>query len=344
MTVVIIDGTPEPAVGRNVMALFEGVVSCASAAALPGLLLGHPSIVVTSWPMDTDEAIARTREVAASGDARHILVVLSTGDEATVSRALAAGADDYTEAPCDVTELVARLRPALRSARGSGGSGPVPPIVTSIAAKPVWRALETPITEALTMMMGAVPPPLARQPGDRTDIAATVTLADAEHGLDVGVGVLAPATAAAWIAEQMLGDASADRALLEDLVGELSNIATGAIKTALAEAGLTLTTRIPRRHGPQEIDRFFKTFAERRRLRFGGGGATIDVMFGLRWRGNRRISVPELREDMVIANDLNNTKGMLLVARGTRVTERLIDRICSHLQHVRGITVDVCEV
>lgn len=108
--------------------------------------------------------------------------------------------------------------------------------------------------------------------------------------------------------------------------------------------GLALTARIPRRHGVEQVARLFKTFTELRRLRFGSGSATIDILLGLRWNGHRQVGVGELREDMVLASDLKTSTGMLLVAQGTRVTERLVDRIRRHLSNTRGVTVDVCEV
>ncbi|WP_339108597.1 phosphate regulon transcriptional regulator PhoB [Thioclava sp. GXIMD4216] len=78
-----------------------------------------PDLMVLDWMLPNVSGIEICRRVKASGDTRHIpIIMLSARSEETDRvRGLETGADDYVVKPYSVVELMARLRTQLRRTR-----------------------------------------------------------------------------------------------------------------------------------------------------------------------------------------------------------------------------------
>jgi two-component system, OmpR family, KDP operon response regulator KdpE len=108
------------AAGHDVDTALDGRTALQRAAAVP------PDVVVLDLglpDLDGTEVLARLRP----GYAGPVLVLSVRADSQDKVRALDAGADDYVTKPFDMSELLARLRAALRRASGE----PADPVVTT---------------------------------------------------------------------------------------------------------------------------------------------------------------------------------------------------------------------
>jgi DNA-binding response OmpR family regulator len=98
---------------------FEPVVRRSAAEALTGFASTRPVAVLLDWTLPDRPGIEVCRELRAADRLVPILFVSGRDDEATVSRGLDAGADDFVFKPVRPIELVARLDAHLRKARAA---------------------------------------------------------------------------------------------------------------------------------------------------------------------------------------------------------------------------------
>jgi two-component system KDP operon response regulator KdpE len=83
----------------------------------------HPELLILDLGLPDGDGISLTRELRGWLEAP-IVVISARGRESDKVATLDAGADDYLTKPFGVNELLARLRVALRNARGGrGGTG-----------------------------------------------------------------------------------------------------------------------------------------------------------------------------------------------------------------------------
>lgn len=85
----------------------------------------RPVIAFIDWlppAMSGLEIVRRLRDRPATA-AAHITMVLEAGDASARSRALAAGADDYTVEPLDVAAVIGRVEDLCRSQRAAHANG-----------------------------------------------------------------------------------------------------------------------------------------------------------------------------------------------------------------------------
>jgi two-component system KDP operon response regulator KdpE len=98
------------------------VVEAATASEAVALATSHnPEVILLDLGLPDDDGIALTRRFREWSHAP-IIVISARGRETDKVEALDAGADDYLTKPFGASELLARIRVALRHARQAGGS------------------------------------------------------------------------------------------------------------------------------------------------------------------------------------------------------------------------------
>lgn len=334
MPLVIVEESSAPEALRTVASLAGTAVACSARAALLTALgrAGATDVLVTSWPLERAEALALLGEIRAASPGAHVLLLSPACDPASVAQAYDAGASDHAPAPCDPAELTARIRAASRAGEvcaTSGGATRAREQLRPITTSASWQHIQQPVGASLGMALGEAFPvavaPSAPAPDD--GLAATITLAEPERGVEVGVGIAVCPRGAVACATRMFGEPMDDPAVLADLVGELSNIVSGAVKDALSRDGLSLVARTPRRQRARDYEASWLAFDEHRVLLVDLGEGALAVRVGLRWRGTCRVRTCALLENMVVAEDVLTTAGALVVARGTRLTSSMAERI-----------------
>ena len=118
-----------------------------------------------------------------------------------------------------------------------------------------------------------------------------------------------------------------DAELAADVVRELANIQMGGFKTAFKKESINFVGGLPTDCEPNEAALPSSLFHRFAAYTLDVNGAEISVHLGFRSKANSFHNSGELRESMVIVNDIFNPRGMLLIAAGTRLSERMIERV-----------------
>jgi hypothetical protein len=167
----------------------------------------------------------------------------------------------------------------------------------------------------------ALTPVASCDPLDEATEIATLPLSLASEQAEISIAVGVDRASAAALAEAMLGSAEVEPEAVKDMMRELANVAGGAFKRMAVTEGRTLTTGLPSETSARA---FRQTSAVARKQWVGtveGSPIAIRFELELRARGSKRVNVASLREGMVIAADLRNPLGALLIPCGTRITE-----------------------
>lgn len=96
-----------------------------AASALARLPLDKPDVVLLDLTLPDQDGTEIIRRVRSAGDKTPIIVLSSRGDEKGKVEALDLGADDYVTKPFGMSELVARIRTALRHRVQVEGGEPI---------------------------------------------------------------------------------------------------------------------------------------------------------------------------------------------------------------------------
>jgi hypothetical protein len=131
----------------------------------------------------------------------------------------------------------------------------------------------------------------------------------------------------AWIRETLLGDPSAHDEATRDALRELANTAGGALKRAALTESITLTTGIPCDDSASRFPGKHLCWS----LKLEGGAGCLAVVGEIRSRSNERISAARLTEGMILAHDIRNEGGVLLVPAGSRLTATSATRLAAML-------------
>ena len=116
-TVVLIEDSPDEAELLSIALEQESFVPVACATAAEGMAAcarSKPVAVILDWGLPDRPGVDICRELRAADPFLPIIFVSGRTDEATVSRALDAGADDFVTKPVRRTELIARVEAHLR--------------------------------------------------------------------------------------------------------------------------------------------------------------------------------------------------------------------------------------
>lgn len=124
--IVIIEDSPETAELLATVVEEEGysAVTCATAGAGVEAFHAEPTVAVfTDWVLPDRPGIDLCRELRAADPLVPIIFVSGRNDEASISRGLDAGADDFVVKPVRRAELVARLEAHIRKVAAMAGPG-----------------------------------------------------------------------------------------------------------------------------------------------------------------------------------------------------------------------------
>jgi hypothetical protein len=264
-----------------------------------------------------------------------------------LASALGAGADDFIKKPIAHEELLARVAGRERIRRWASrlffGRAPKawldPRRPDALRA---WRTAGHDIAHDLAALVGhpltvrSVPDPLGQ-----LSFGAEIALSLPLEELEVRIGVALDTATRRILSHALLGSSSPTRELELDMSRELANTAGGAFRNAAREENVELTAGLP-----TDLDvTSFRAHDALARQGFvlsardlpGHLACQIDV----RSRALSRVEIGDLREGMVLAGDLLNESGAVLVPAGTRLTWAQIERVRRILP--RRVAVEVAE-
>jgi len=160
--------------------------------------------------------------------------------------------------------------------------------------------------------------------------ASTLRLVDVQREVEIDVTLLVSRETACEIAGRMLGEAVDDDEMAGEFVSELTNIVMGSIKESFCAEGFDLTSGLPHKTTHAELAEIERSKALGQRVALEGTNLDLVVFVGLSWRGTSRVPVKRLTEGMVLARDLLNARGVLMLRAGERLSSSLVERLSNH--------------
>jgi DNA-binding response OmpR family regulator len=293
-----------------------------------------PQVVVMAVP-DTGfgELIRRIRG-ADAGHAYLLAILDVTPGGRDIAAVLAAGAHDFIRRPLVDAELVARVKAPTRLLKwAQSATKPTTfdfSTAVDIGRLRVWQGMGAIVAEDLSQVLGQ---PLELSKGWPRRFAAgtrgaTIAMSLASEQTEARVSIVIDPPTSAWLGAALLGDAKAGDSAIDDALRELANTAGGAVKRAALPENVTLTTGIPINDNAPRSDgdgvQCWTATAE-------GGKAYFAIVGEIRKRENQRVPASQLREGMVLVNDLRSESGALLVTAGSRLTSTTAMRLAQML-------------
>ncbi|HYQ42253.1 MAG TPA: hypothetical protein VER11_09795 [Polyangiaceae bacterium] len=293
------------------------------AAALKSIARQSPHVIVFAVPPKGGPELARRLRAAdASGEAFLIAVLDATSSGKEVEHLVASGVHDFIRRPVIDGDLVERIKAPARLIRWVRSlkkpaafdfSGKLD--LTQLRA---WGNLGTIVAEELSQMAGqtlVVSDGWPRQFDERL-CSATLPMSLAGDQLEVRISILADTRAQGWLRETLLGDPNADQSATDDALRELTNTASGAFKRAAACENIVLTTGLPVTGGKEAFPGDCTCWS----LSLGADVGHLVFAAEIKERENQRVPASKLTEGMVLAHDLRNDGGILLVPAGSRLS------------------------
>ena len=292
-------------------------------AALAAIARESPQIVVFSAPSRGGaDLVRRLKGVDASGQAYLLAVVDSAPSAKDLAHVVEAGANDFLRRPIVDVEFLERLKAPCRLVKWAKS-----------LATPASFDLATPVDvgrlQAWSKLGALVAGDLSEMAGQRFAVtnawpkrfaqqlrSATIPMSLAGDQLEVRVSIVVDAIALRWVKETLLGDVDASAAAADDALRELANTAGGALKRAALAENVALTTGIP------STDNSAPPFEQHScwTLTLEGNDCCVAVVGEIRERANQRVAASQLAEGMILAHDVRNEGGILLVPAGSRLT------------------------
>jgi hypothetical protein len=188
----------------------------------------------------------------------------------------------------------------------------------NVAALQAWKALGALTATDFSQVLGQSFRVQSGWPAQFTSElhSATIPMSLAGDQLEVRLSVVVDSTMLEWVKETLLGDPTATTEATDDVLRELANTAGGALKRAALGENVTLTTGIPSSDTAVRPSDTHACWT----LTLDGGRACLAVVGEIRTRENQRVAASTLTEGMVLACDVRNEGGMLLVPAGARLT------------------------
>ncbi|HEY3255552.1 MAG TPA: hypothetical protein VGJ91_16450 [Polyangiaceae bacterium] len=303
-------------------------------AALAAIAREVPQVIVFSVPGKGGQDLARRLRGAENASEAYLLAIVEATPVAKeISSLISAGVHDFMRRPFADVEWLERVKAPERLLRWSRTvSKPCAfdfSTTLDVASLRSWRSLGPLVAEDLGAMAGC---PFAVEAGFPAHLApdaasASIPMSLAGDQLELRLSIVADPAALGWIRETLLGDSTANDEATRDALRELANTAGGALKRAALTESITLTTGIPSNDSPNRAPGKHLCWS----LKLEGSEACLAVVGEIRSRSNERISAAQLAEGMVLAHDIRNAGGVLLVPAGSRLTATSATRLAAML-------------
>ena len=279
-------------------------------------------------------SLEAVRKIRALKNSRLIHVYLAGSLSAPLlTAAYRAGVDGDLVAPLGQDLMQARFGAWWRLAQqrqqstgaGSAANAAGGDPITRLVANPAWSGASTNLAAAATQFLGV---PCSVRPFEgRPDLAFAVgiTLANVEAEAEVRLSIGANNASACQLAVHLFGPETED--LAADMLGELGNIFMGTVKRTFDENGVPFTGGLPQPIEAEEVVAPPNPYPHQEAFVLSVLDASLVVRIGLRKKGNLMVTVGQLKEGMVLAKDVYNARGVLLMKGKTRLSRTMIERM-----------------
>ena len=312
--------------------------------AIAALEKKRPDAVVIETTMTGVTGVELVKRLRAGEDpaSRNFLVMtasrLVAGD---MKSAFVAGADDFVRKPINKEELVlrvegaARVRSWMKLMQGSGGT--VVDLTTGggdVTHTQSWATVEDGMCSDVGDMIGMpLTPTKATNVLKGAVVGAQLPLSMASESFEIRVAVAADADSSRALAAHLFGNPDASESEVRDMMREMANIAAGCFKRTSAAEGRMLTTGLPLNGSPMSFANESAKARKEWTATCGTTGAVLRFEVQYISAESKALPLTSLKEGMVLAHDLLNKNGALLMRSGTRLTESKIAQL-PHLPRI----------
>ena len=292
-------------------------------AALSAIAREAPKIVVFSVPSKGGaDLVRRIKGADASGQAYLLALFDSAPSAKDLASVVEAGANDFLRRPVVDVEFLERLKAPcrvvnwVRSLATSATFDLATPV--DVGGLQAWSSLGALVAGDLAEMAGQ--PFVVTKAWPKRFVhalrSATIPMSLAGDQLEVRISIVVDAVTLKWVKEALIGDPNASAEAADDALRELANTAGGALKRAALAENVALTTGIP------STDNSAPPFEQHScwTLTLDGNDCCVAIIGEIRQRANQRVAASQLAEGMILAHDVRNEGGILLVPAGSRLT------------------------
>ncbi|MEZ4221956.1 MAG: hypothetical protein R3B13_13570 [Polyangiaceae bacterium] len=319
------------------------------------LSAGLPEVVLVDGKLPPADTLSFVKEVRSRSADHYVYVYLLNRalPEAHLEAAYLAGCDGEIPKPTTLAQLRSRLLVAERllprlgvgasksaeaaapdaSAPAQEASGarslaeaPADSPLAAVTSSNVWRSTPHEFQNvAGTFLM--LPVSASHTDADLSGLRVTagIVLSNPELQLEMRVALGVDAASAEALTVHLFGEDSAE--LEGDMLGELANMFMGGLKDGFSRESLAFTGGLPENFEPGAFLDYTKNCQIVEGFVLVAEGARIAIRVGVSSKKNQSVGAAGLREGMVLAKDVFNARGMLLVTAGTRLSSTMADRL-----------------
>jgi CheY-like chemotaxis protein len=312
----------------------EVAVAADSKEAFEALRAHKVDVVVLDLGFAGGKGLEVLKSIRSQESTGHVYIIAQGGKSfaTDIHAAFLAGADDFLRKPITREELLLRVEGPTRILKWakpvSGTGGVVHDLDTAFdpTSMRTWREAATLLSTELGDMVGQAVAVDADQARPAWAIGAAIPLSFVQEQAEMRVTVGVDRASLAGAGDLFLGMPDAAPELIRDAVREIANTLAGAVKRNGLTDGIELTVGLP------------MDLSERPAAPEGGAAASWVMRIGDKdirllvdvtvvQQKNNRVPVAQLKEGMVLRQDLKNEFGALLIPAGTRLTATTAARI-----------------
>lgn len=286
--------------------------------------------------------------------AERSLTITLVGDEfpdAFISKAVKLGADlemrrrkgaDYVLAQVEAKSRLVRKPPGESLITGRATTKAVAPgsALENVTASKSWRGSRELLRQAAEAFL-TVPARVGVGGGAYSNLVAgcQFLMGNAADSLELRIALAADAKSIKLLATHLFGDEG--ESMGGELLSELGNILMGTLKTSFSSEAVRFAAGLPEAVPPDRVLSPAATYLVQTTFELQLSDARVVVYLGAKSSAVASLPVGGLREGMVVAGDIFNPKGLMLVRAGTRLSLNMVEKLRGILtpkQHIEVMT------
>lgn len=321
----------------------------------------RPALVVLDAPRQGDSVQAIVHRLREVGGAPFLLFLLvgSDVDEELLLRAYEAGIDGDLRRPfsfayfsarvASVARIARRPEPGLVTAPGSKASAlaarPVAAPARTIAvagladraamesenalaavsASATWRSASESFRKTASGFLGLPASIVADGGAPAPSLGCAISLTHPIQQLELRLAVGVDVRSARRLAVHLFGDEG--DGLMGDMLNEVANLFMGSLKTSFSAEQTFFTAGLPETISGDYVARPPCTYKRQETIVLAIEDARLTIYIGIRSKANQFLGASGLREGMVVAKDVFNLRGLMLVNGGTRLSLNMVEKL-----------------
>lgn len=288
-------------------------------------------LLVLDWLLDGLDGMAVVRYAKEKLASRPVVMMLSslTQNEAKLY-ALKNGVDEFLTKPTNAAALFAGLQAAIVTSVRGRAKTELRPNELRLVTTPFWMSVGQMCTGHLRGCTAILELEARHEEPSEEDlfIQASLGMLDSEQHVELDLTLSCSRASGLRVAHSMLHMDEVDDESIAEMLSELCNNLLGFAKANLRGHGFAFTLRVP-----EPITRSVPPlFSAGTRAVIVGPGVKLVLDAGIRPPSSYVVKLRELKENMILLEDVKNDSGALLLPAGTRITAAAAHRMANHGQ------------